>query len=145
LYLPTSAVPPPGWAFVPTPLALLSDVSDLYLIIYSDQEEWWFGKIVKFKPKARLYNYDVEWRPNETHQQGVKLDAYFEPDALDPEPGSWAYLKKSESQVVETPQRRTRDRDEDENSDASVSSSARRRRRRRRSSSADQEFNSRFD
>jgi hypothetical protein len=114
------------------------------LIIYSDQEEWWFGKIVKFKPKARLYNYDVEWRPNETHQQGVKLDAYFEPDALDPEPGSWAYLKKSESQVVETPQRRTRDRDEDENSDASVSSSARRRRR-RRSSSADQEFNSRFD
>jgi hypothetical protein len=143
LYLPTGEVPPPGYSLVPKPSAFLSDVTDLYLIIYSDQEEWWFGKLVKYKPKARLYNYDIEWRPNETHQQGVKLDAYFEPNAEDPGPGSWAYLKKNQSQV-ETPQRRIRDREEEEDSDGSAPSSDRRRRR-RRSSSGEQEFEAQFN
>ena len=65
-----------------------------WMLFCCDDLFWKLGRIVKIKPRARLYQFDVEWEPGPPRQQGALLENYYDATAT-AKPGSWAYLKKS--------------------------------------------------
>ena len=63
------------------------------MLLCCDDLAWMLGKIVKYKPRARVFNFDMQWKADTTQQHGVKLAAYHQ-QGRDAEAGSWLYLKK---------------------------------------------------
>ena len=47
------------------------------IMVCCDDLEWMLGKIVKYKPRATKYQFDIEWAPGVTRQQQVDLQKYF--------------------------------------------------------------------
>mmetsp|Transcript_8911 Transcript_8911/g.36807 ORF Transcript_8911/g.36807 Transcript_8911/m.36807 type:complete len:110 (-) Transcript_8911:269-598(-) len=59
---------------------------------------WWFGKIYKYKPRARVYNYDIQWFNDAPCQQRLKLEDYVDDNAAPTvAAGRWCYLKRAAS------------------------------------------------
>ena len=46
-------------------------------MVCCDDLEWVLGKIVKYKPRATKYQFDIEWATGVTRQQQVDLQKYF--------------------------------------------------------------------
>ena len=51
------------------------------------------GVIKKYKPRARIYNFDVNWEGDDVRSQQLKLDMYYD-GTSDPKAGNWVYLKR---------------------------------------------------
>ena len=81
----------------------------LFLFLCCDDGAWMLGKIMKYKRKAKKFNFDVQWRTNTTQQHGVELAKYFF-EGETAAAGSWRYLKK-------LPRSRVRARENDEHED----------------------------
>jgi len=64
-----------------------------YVLQYWGTSTWNLGVIKKYKPNARVYNFDVNWEGDAVRSQQLKLDMYYD-GTSDPEPGNWVYLKK---------------------------------------------------
>ena len=82
------------------------------MLLCCDDLAWMLGKIVKYKPRARVFNFDMQWKADTTQQHGVKLAAYHQ-QGRDAEAGSWLYLKKTVR-----PGALVRGRDDDDNNDS---------------------------
>ena len=114
VYLPDADVPP-GFksVVVSDPVAFIpADALDNHAIMLCcDDSEWMLGKIVKYKPRAKKFQFDVEWAPGTIRQQHVELEKYFLHDSGEPpEPGNWFYLTWARSSTGATePRRRGRD------------------------------------
>ena len=67
--------------------------------------------LVKYKPRAKKFQFDVEWAPGTIRQQHVELKKYFKHGSGEPpEPGNWFYLGWARSSTGATePRRRGRD------------------------------------
>ena len=114
LYLDAFEVPE-GYFAVEKPAAFLGmsviEGEKHYLLLCHDDLPWGLGRIVKYKPRATKYKFDVAWDPNEVHQQGVKLENYYDFEAVlgaELVPGSWIFLKNAAALALQ----RTRLRDE---------------------------------
>lgn len=86
---------------------------DLYLIICCDDGDWMLGRIARFKPNAKRFQYDVAWsETSRVCQQGLKWEDLFDPDGDVALPGSWRYLRKvseaspERSQYLRSPSQR---------------------------------------
>jgi hypothetical protein len=90
---------PPSVAWTPTYLPLLLDTSSqgqnssVYwhchcMLLCCDDLEWMLGKIAKYKPRAKKFNFDVQWKNGRPEQQGVKIDSYYDSSST-PAPGNW--------------------------------------------------------
>ena len=79
------------------------------IMVCCDDLEWMLGKIVKYKPRAAKYQFDIEWATGVTRQQQVDLEKYFlHASGETPVSGSWFYLKWARSAEGTEPRRRGR-------------------------------------
>ena len=127
VYLPTADIPE-GFesVTVATPVTFIpADAIDgLAIMLCCDDLEWMLGKIDKYKPRAKKFQFDVQWRPGHVEQQHVDLDKYFKPETDEPpQAGSWFYIKNSRGSTVS--RRRShpesKNDDEDDGDDAAAS------------------------
>ena len=65
----------------------------VYVLQYWDNSTWNLGVIKKYKPRARIYNFDVNWEGDDVRSQQLKLDMYYD-GTSDPKSGNWVYLKR---------------------------------------------------
>ena len=71
------------------------DAKKPYVLLCCDSLDWKLGKIVKFKPRAKKFNFEVQWSSIIEHQQLLLSQNYdYDADAT-PVPGDWVYLKKA--------------------------------------------------
>ena len=62
----------------------------LHALVHCGDLEWTLGKIAKYKPRAKKFNFDVQvqWKNGRPEQQGVKIDSYYDSSST-PAPGNW--------------------------------------------------------
>ena len=82
-----------GEIFIPNAQAKL-----LYVLVCCDSLDWKLGKVEKFKPRAKTFNFEIVWNTDVVYQQ-LKLDMHYDDDESSEEdvavPGNWIYLKKT--------------------------------------------------
>ena len=61
--------------------------------------EWMLGQIVKYKPRAKKFNFDVHWKSGRPEQQGLKLAAYYDGSST-PVPGNWVYIERARTGTI---------------------------------------------
>ena len=92
-----NAAPPDGFKAyaMASPVAYLANAiaTSLFLFFCCDDGPWMLGKIMKYKPKANKFNFDVQWQSNTTQQHGTELAKYYH-DGDAAVAGSWRYLEK---------------------------------------------------
>ena len=89
------------------------------MLLCCDDLGWMMGKIVKFKPRAKKFNFDVVWQGESAQQQGVKLGEYFKLGNT-PVAGNWVYLEKSNPTSVRRPAASLEMDDDDGEDDAAM-------------------------
>ena len=124
---------PEGFEFVDTDAFLAKeDAVKCHLLLYSNQHDWWMGKIVNWKPRGTgaksnspKFNFELKWTEDHVEKLGRTIAEYYVPDKADvrPEPGNWFYLKKSTA--ASTTRNRTRRRDSDSDDDGPPTNRAR--------------------
>ena len=91
------AAPPDGLKAyaMASPVAYLANAiaTSLFLFFCCDDGTWMLGKIMKYKPKANKFNFDVQWQSNTTQQHGTELAKYYH-DGGAAVAGSWRYLEE---------------------------------------------------
>ena len=90
----------------------------VYMLLCVDDLSWVLGKIVKYKPRAKKINFDVQWSPDVDQHQGVQLAKYYSVGTA-PEPGHWVYIERAGSE------RRTRDDDNEQDDDDDITDDGR--------------------
>ena len=113
VYLPDADVPA-GFesVIVSDPVAFIpAEAIDHHAImLLCGDSEWMLGKIVKYKPRAKKFQLDVEWAPGTIRQQHVGLKkCFFHDSGEPPEPRNWFYLTWARSREGTEPRRRGRD------------------------------------
>ena len=124
---------PEGFEVVDTDAFLAKeDAVQCHLLLYSNQHDWWMGKIVNWKPRGTgaksnspKFNFELKWTEDHVEKLGRTIAEYYVPDKADvrPEPGNWFYLKKSTA--ASTTRNRTRRRDPDSDDDGPPTNRAR--------------------
>ena len=87
---------PPSFTFLTEAAFLAADIvaaGGVYVLQYWDNSTWNLGVIKKYKPRARMYNFDVNWEGDDVRSQQLKLDMYYD-GTSDPKSGNWVYLKR---------------------------------------------------
>jgi len=124
---------PEGFEVVDTDAFLAKDDAvQCHMLLYSDQHNWWMGKIDNWKPRGRgtkskspKFNFDIKWTGDHVEKLGRNIAEYYVPGKADvpPEPGNWFYLKKSTA--TSTTWTRTRRRDPGSDDDGPPTNRAR--------------------
>ena len=107
LYFNDSEIPA-GFEFIEKPANFLSEKEQqpTYVPLCFDDDcsivtsqLWWIGKIVKYKPRARVYNYDIQWSYTSPCQQRLNLEDYVDDDETPTvAAGRWCCLKRTTAQ-----------------------------------------------
>mmetsp|Transcript_20489 Transcript_20489/g.64429 ORF Transcript_20489/g.64429 Transcript_20489/m.64429 type:complete len:132 (-) Transcript_20489:504-899(-) len=96
---------PDGFEFVEKPDRYLkeNDQEPLYVLLCAEDADsghsWWLGRVVKFKPRARVYKYDIKWDNLAQHQQGLSLEKYIEDEESPTDVGGWSLVLSHEGDV----------------------------------------------
>ena len=90
----------------------------VYMLLCVDDLSWMLGKIVKYKPRAKKFNFDVQWSPDVDQHQGVQLAKYYSVGTA-PEPGHWVYIERAGSE------RRARGDDNEQDDDDDITDDGR--------------------
>ena len=89
---------PEGFEVVDTDAFLAKeDAVKCHLLLYSNQHDWWMGKIVNWKPRGTgaksnspKFNFELKWTEDHVEKLGRTIAEYYVPDKADvrPEPGN---------------------------------------------------------
>ena len=68
-----------------------------YLLLCIDDGSWWLGKIKSYSPRAKKWNFTIQWGAAEgPERQAAKLENYFRLESGEAAvSGNWVYLKQS--------------------------------------------------
>jgi len=68
----------------------------LWILLCSYNLDWKLGRVARFNPKAKKYNFEIAWGNNGiVEYQRCDLELFYARDATAPPvPGSWCYFKE---------------------------------------------------
>ena len=102
------------------PAGIIAKSSNYYILLCVDDGSWWMGKVKTYSPKAKKFNFTIQWGTDGTaYSQMLQLTNYFIPD-IEESPavaGNWLYILSSRRASTRRPrEEQAGDEEEEEES-----------------------------